>query len=230
MVHGALELVRAARHEGRARGREGRQRRRRGIRVDLSPGHHVHDGRPAHDHAHHGHDVDGSRARAHRRSRQEHLRVRDLHGARQGRSPHRSEEHRGRSRAGGSAPGEPHVIATRQGRRLSNAAGVVSVVGLMSYALYEQHVVGLEACPLCILQRMALIALGARVRRGRIARAARRGRARTACSAALAALTGMGISGWHVRLQNLPPAEVPVVRPRLRLPHGRVRLVRAACA
>ena len=30
---------------------------------------------------------------------------------------------------------------------------------------------------------------------------------------ALAALTGMGISGWHVRLQNLPPAEVPACGP-----------------
>ena len=45
------ERVRAARHEGRARGREGRRHGRRGVRVDLSPGHHVHDGRSAHDHA-----------------------------------------------------------------------------------------------------------------------------------------------------------------------------------
>jgi disulfide bond formation protein DsbB len=29
----------------------------------------------------------------------------------------------------------------------------------------------------------------------------------------LASLVGMGISGWHVRLQNLPPAEVPACGP-----------------
>jgi hypothetical protein len=44
------------------------------------------------------------------------------------------------------------VIATRSARRWLNVAGVGSVIGLMSYALYEQYVVGLEACPLCILQ------------------------------------------------------------------------------
>ena len=105
------------------------------------------------------------------------------------------------------------MIATRRGRRLCNAAGVASVVGLMSYALYEQHVVGLEACPLCILQRMALIALGL-VFTVAALHAPRGAGARVyAVLGALAALTGMGISGWHVRLQNLPPAEVPACGP-----------------
>ena len=36
------------------------------------------------------------------------------------------------------------MIATRQGRRLANAAGLAIVVALMSYAYYQQHVVGLE--------------------------------------------------------------------------------------
>ncbi len=105
------------------------------------------------------------------------------------------------------------MIATRQGRRFANAAGVAAVVGLMSYALYEQYVVGLDACPLCILQRIAMMALGAvfavaalHAPRGAGARA-------YAVLGALAALTGMGISGWHVRMQNLPPAEVPSCGP-----------------
>jgi len=33
--------------------------------------------------------------------------------------------------------------------------------GLIAYALYSQHVLGYEPCPLCILQRVAVIALGA---------------------------------------------------------------------
>ncbi len=105
------------------------------------------------------------------------------------------------------------MIATRQGRRWFNAAGVGIVVGLMSYALYQQHVVGLDACPLCILQRIAMIALGI-VFAAAALHAPRGAGARVyAVLGGLAALTGMGISGWHVRMQNLPPAEVPACGP-----------------
>ena len=128
--HGArrVERVRAARHEGRARGREGRRRGRRGVRVDLPPGHHVHDGRSAHDLADHGFDVDGARARAHRRSREEHLRIRDLHGPRQGRPLHGHQEHRGGGRAGARGGRRPvldrvarstPLARTRRASRLS---------------------------------------------------------------------------------------------------------------
>ena len=123
------------------------------------------------------------------------------------------------------------MIATRSARRWANAAGVAVVVGLMGYALYAQHVVGLEACPLCILQRMAMIALGfvfavaaLHAPRGAGARA-------YAVLGAVAALAGMGISGWHVRLQNLPPAEGrPRAAPGFDYDHGRVRLARRRCA
>ena len=105
------------------------------------------------------------------------------------------------------------MIASRRGRRWLNLAGVASVIGLMGYALYEEHVVGLAACPLCILQRMALIALGL-VFAAAALHAPRGAGARVyGVLGALAALTGMGISGWHVRLQNLPPAEVPACGP-----------------
>ena len=52
------------------------------------------------------------------------------------------------------------MIATRRGRRAANLTGVVIVAALMGYALYEQHIVGLEVCPLCVLQRVAMITLG----------------------------------------------------------------------
>jgi protein dithiol:quinone oxidoreductase len=101
------------------------------------------------------------------------------------------------------------VIATRSARRWANTAGVAIVVGLMGYALYAQHVLQLDPCPLCILQRMAMIALGLvfavaalHAPRGVGARA-------YAVLGAVGALAGMGISGWHVRLQNLPPGEAP---------------------
>jgi disulfide bond formation protein DsbB len=105
------------------------------------------------------------------------------------------------------------VIATRSQRRAWNAAGFVAVVGLMGYALYEEHVVGLEACPLCILQRMAMIALGLVFAAAALHAPRSTGARAYGVLGGLAALTGMGISGWHVRLQNLPPADVPACGP-----------------
>jgi disulfide bond formation protein DsbB len=105
------------------------------------------------------------------------------------------------------------VIATRRGRRAANLAGVVLVAGLMGYALYEQHIVGLEVCPLCVLQRVAMIALGfvflaaaLHSARGAVARV-------YSVLGVLVALTGAGVSAWHVRLQHLPPDQVPSCGP-----------------
>jgi disulfide bond formation protein DsbB len=105
------------------------------------------------------------------------------------------------------------LIATRQGRRLANAAGVGIVIALLGYALYAEHILGLEACPLCILQRMALIALGFVFAAAALHAPRGAGARAYAALGALAALVGLGISGWHVRLQNLPPAEVPACGP-----------------
>ena len=103
------------------------------------------------------------------------------------------------------------MIASRAQRRGINLLGVAAVVGLMSYALYAQHVLGLEACPLCIFQRIALIALGlvlvaAALHAPKSARA-------YALIGLVPAIAGAGISSWHVRLQNLPPAEIPSCGP-----------------
>ena len=107
------------------------------------------------------------------------------------------------------------MIETRRSRRVANGLGAVAVVGLMSYALYAQHVLNLEACPLCIFQRIAMIAVGA-VFAVAALHAPRGARARVyAVLGVLAALTGAGISAWHVRLQNLPPEEVPSCGPGL---------------
>jgi disulfide bond formation protein DsbB len=105
------------------------------------------------------------------------------------------------------------VIGTRSARRWANGAGVGIIAGLMGYALYQQHVVGLEACPLCILQRMAMIVLGAVFAVAALHAPRGAGSRVYAVLGALAALVGMGISGWHVRMQNLPPSEVPSCGP-----------------
>jgi disulfide bond formation protein DsbB len=105
------------------------------------------------------------------------------------------------------------LITARRQRRWLNGAGFVAVIGLMSYALYAQHVLRLEACPLCIFQRMAMIAVGAVFALAALHAPRGAGARVYAVLGALAAVAGASISGWHVRLQNLPPDAVPACGP-----------------
>ena len=87
------------------------------------------------------------------------------------------------------------------------------MVGLMAYALYAQHVLGLDPCPLCIFQRMAVVALGIVLLIAAL-HAPRGTRARAyAFFGLVVAAAGAGIAAWHVRMQNLPPDQVPACGP-----------------
>lgn len=44
--------------------------------------------------------------------------------------------------------------------RWAYGACLLACVGLMGFALYLQHIEGLEPCPMCIFQRMVVITLG----------------------------------------------------------------------
>lgn len=106
-------------------------------------------------------------------------------------------------------------MTSRNQRRALNGFGVAAVAGLMGYALYTQYVVGLEACPLCIFQRAAMIALGI-VFAVAALHAPRGAGARVyAVLGVVVAAVGLGISGWHVRMQHLPPDAVPSCGPGL---------------
>ena len=84
----------------------------------------------------------------------------------------------------------------------------------MGYALYAQHVQGLEPCPLCIFQRIAMITLGV-VFAAAALHAPRSSGRFYGVLGLLVAATGLGISAWHVRLQNLPADQVPSCGPGL---------------
>jgi disulfide bond formation protein DsbB len=89
------------------------------------------------------------------------------------------------------------------GARSIYAAVALAAVGLVAAALFMQHVIGLNPCPLCIFQRIAYLLLAAAA-----ALAAWRSPRPTArafgVAAVLLALVGAGIAAWHVRLQNAP--------------------------
>lgn len=86
---------------------------------------------------------------------------------------------------------------------------------LLGYGYYTQFYQGLEPCPLCIFQRVAYIGvmifslvglvhgptgIGMRIYSGLIL---------------TSAVTGGGIAAWQVRMQRLPPDELPACGPGL---------------
>ncbi len=102
-----------------------------------------------------------------------------------------------------------------QSPRTGNLAAFVVCTGMMGFALFAQYVLLLEPCPLCIFQRIALIALGVMFLLTGIHAPGLIGRRIYAVMLVAAALTGIGVAGRHVWLQNLPKDQVPACGPGL---------------
>ena len=105
------------------------------------------------------------------------------------------------------------MLVTR--RHLLLTGFLISVL-LIAYALYAEHVLGLEPCPLCILQRVAVIALGLSFLLLAL-RPPQRKQLKFLASLLLMmiSLAGVGIAARHVWIQNLPPDKVPGCGPGL---------------
>ena len=102
---------------------------------------------------------------------------------------------------------------TLPGRRLLNLAGFLGCAGLMAYALYAEHVLFLMPCPLCVFQRMAVIALGFSFALAALHNPAGNGRYFYTALIAITGGAGVGVAGRHVWLQNLPADQVPSCGP-----------------
>ena len=100
-------------------------------------------------------------------------------------------------------------------QRLLLAGGFVACVALMATALWLEHVEGLEPCPLCVLQRGAVIVLGVLMLAGAIHDPGTLGRRVYGVTIAIAAIAGAAVAGRHVWLQSLPPGEAPECGPGL---------------
>ncbi len=85
----------------------------------------------------------------------------------------------------------------------------VSCASLLAYALYVQHVEFLDPCPLCVLQRVAFLWIGAWALVAAVHNPGRSGRWLYAIGLVLGAIAGALIAGRHVWLQSLPPDQVP---------------------
>lgn len=94
--------------------------------------------------------------------------------------------------------------------------GFLFCAGLLLTALYFQFAGGLEPCPLCISQRIMVLAVALVLLVAFLHDpASTRGVRVYAVAGFLAAMTGASISGRHVWLQHLPADMVPACGPGL---------------
>ena len=98
---------------------------------------------------------------------------------------------------------------TLPNRRLLNFAGFITCVGMMGFALYAQHVMLLDPCPLCVFQRIATILTGLVFLAAALQNPGQLGSRIYAGLLVLTGGFGVAVASWHVRLQNMPADEVP---------------------
>jgi disulfide bond formation protein DsbB len=80
---------------------------------------------------------------------------------------------------------------------------------LLGYALFAQHVLGLEPCPLCMFQRVGIGVLGVVFLIAAAHHPRGVGRFAYAGALAVAALGTAGIAARHVYIQSQPAGSVP---------------------
>ena len=106
------------------------------------------------------------------------------------------------------------ILPDLPARRL-NLGGFVLCASLLGYAYYLQLGAGLDPCPLCIFQRIGMIALGTVFLVAAVHNPQRLGQRIYGTLIALTALAGASVAGRHVWLQHLPPERVPACGPDL---------------
>ena len=94
--------------------------------------------------------------------------------------------------------------------RTVSIAGFLACAAMLAYALYAEHQLGFEPCPLCMFQRLGVLLLGVLflVLALRPPQSVRGGRWR-ALSLIVVAAFPLYVSGRHVYIQNLPEGSVP---------------------
>ena len=100
-------------------------------------------------------------------------------------------------------------------RRLFNSLCFLVCAGGLGFAYYAQFYLGLEPCPLCIFQRLALLGLGMVFLLATVHNPGGWGARVYGALIGLAAGIGASIAARHVWLQHLPPEEAPRCGPGL---------------
>jgi disulfide bond formation protein DsbB len=98
-------------------------------------------------------------------------------------------------------------------RRMINLYAALICGALLGFALFAEHALGYEPCPLCMLQRGSVLALGFVFLIAYAHNPGRVGASVYGVLAILAAGTGVLFAGRQVWLQGLPADEVPACGP-----------------
>lgn len=93
-------------------------------------------------------------------------------------------------------------------RRLAYLLGFVICAGLIAWALWLQYGLGLDPCPLCIFQRVAVIATGIIFLIAAIQNPGPTGAAGYAMLTVIASGIGAGLAAWQVWIQGQPKGTV----------------------
>lgn len=100
-------------------------------------------------------------------------------------------------------------------KRTLNLAAFIACAAMIAYALYSQHVNGLEPCPLCVFQRIAVIGLGLIFLAAFFHNPRQTGSRAYALLLALVGASGAAVAIRHLWLQSLPADQVPSCGPGL---------------
>jgi disulfide bond formation protein DsbB len=92
--------------------------------------------------------------------------------------------------------------------RRANFLGALACGAMLAYAYYAQYVLHLEPCPLCMLQRVGIFALGVIFAAAALQDPNPWGRRVYAVLLVLASFTTIGIAARHLYVQSLPPGTV----------------------
>ncbi len=106
-------------------------------------------------------------------------------------------------------------------------AGAAVCASLLGFGYYLELARGLEPCPLCILQRLAFMAMGLSFLVGALLGPGRIGTWLLAGLGTLFAGLGGGVAGRQVWLQSLPANQVPACGPGLDYLVGNFPLLKA---
>jgi disulfide bond formation protein DsbB len=94
-------------------------------------------------------------------------------------------------------------------------SGFIFCLAIIGGALYLEHVLGQQPCPLCIVQRACVMVFGLVCLLAALHAPGRGGQRAYALLAMLSAAAGAGTAGRQVWLQNVPADELPACLPSL---------------
>jgi len=93
--------------------------------------------------------------------------------------------------------------------RQGNLLGFAACAALLAYAYYAQFVLHLEPCPLCIFQRVGVLAIALLFLTAAAHDPVGWGRRVYAALLAVAAAATIGLAVRHLYIQSLPPGSIP---------------------